>query len=84
MAFATEPVFSSLSNAFEKHENFPSGMPPHLKVFTSFFFSTLLLSLKDGYLLKDDPEIQSSGNSVILHLPGFQGDFLNGQNFFFT
>ena len=33
LAFATEPVFGSLSNVFNKHENFTNGMPPHLKVF---------------------------------------------------
>ena len=36
LAFATEPVFGSLSNVFNKHENFTSGMPPHLKDFEMY------------------------------------------------
>lgn len=46
LAFATEPVFASLSNVFEKHENFSSGMPSQLKVSLMNIISLFLFFLK--------------------------------------
>ena len=36
LAFATEPVFSSLANVLGQHENLPNPAPSYLKEFTLF------------------------------------------------
>ncbi|XP_066927614.1 SCY1-like protein 2 [Clytia hemisphaerica] len=64
LAFATEPLFSSLSNAFEKHENFPSGMPPHLKGFEMYAVEKVygLLQIAEGLSFLHNDANMSEGN----------------------
>lgn len=64
LAFAAEPVFASLSNVLEKHENFPGGMPPHLKGFEVFDVEKVygLLQIAEGLSFLHNDASRSEGN----------------------